>query len=81
MNIEICGQEYPVTDWVRTDRGETIPLVDVPMMSDYKWHLSCLESRMKHPDFYRTVLGEDVDAVIEDLKRKLETYTKTRETV
>ncbi len=66
---EIAGHDFPVTahfDWY----GQEIPLVDIPQVSEVKWHKMCLESRLKHPELYRD--NEDVDAMIEDLKKKIE---------
>ncbi|MGN0546474.1 MAG: hypothetical protein ACI4I3_04005 [Acutalibacteraceae bacterium] len=51
--------------------GQTVPLVDIPMMSDYKWQLDCLISRIEHREIYETLLHEDVDATINKLKKWL----------
>lgn len=68
---KISGREYPVAGYVKDDIFGTVPAVDVPVMSDYKWHLSCLNSRLENPEMYRTVLGEDVEATIAQLRECL----------
>ena len=50
-----------------------LPVVDIPMMSDYRWQLNCLKSRLEHPEIYAA--DEDVPAVIERLKRWLAEHT------
>lgn len=34
---EILGREYPVTGYVTAPRIGTVPLVDLPMLSDDEW--------------------------------------------
>lgn len=68
--MNIGGRDYPVIGYVSTRETGTVPLVDIPMMSDYKWDLECLESRKKHPEVYRK-MGEDVEAVIAKLERRI----------
>jgi hypothetical protein len=50
------------------------------MMSDYQWHLRCLESRLEsrleNPEAYREMLGEDVEAVIDRLRATIAEYEK-----
>ena len=72
--MNICGIDYPVIGVIEDERFGKLPLVDIPMMSDYKWHLNCLESRLQNPEIYRQVLGEDVDAVISNLRKTLAGY-------
>lgn len=67
---EIAGKEYPVTGVAKTDKFGKIPLVDIPMMSDLKWHKNCLKSRLENPEPYRS-MGEDVEAAIERLRRTI----------
>lgn len=71
--MKIGQREYPVVGHVESKQMGTVPLVDIPMMSDYKWHLSCLSSRLEIPELYRA-LGEDVEAVIADLRKTLAKY-------
>ncbi len=69
------GIFFPVSGYARVvdenkrPTGETIPIVDIPMMSDYKWQEECLKSRLEHPERYEK--SEDVQAVIEKIKRWL----------
>lgn len=75
---EIYGKKYPVKGHVRIiddqdmPTGETIPIVDIPMMSDYQWQLDALNSRLKTPELYRPY--EDVDAVIARLRKWLKEH-------
>lgn len=69
-NYNICGQDYPISGYQNIN-GQAVPLVDIPMMSDYKWQLDCLISRIEHREIYETLLHEDVDATINKLKKWL----------
>lgn len=71
--MKVGSREYPIVGYVTTNRRGTLPVVDTPMMSDYKWYLSCLNSRLENPDMYRTA-GEDVEAVIAELRKTLARY-------
>lgn len=73
--MKIGSREFPVIDYVTTKETGPVPLVDVPMMSDYKWQLSCLQSRLENPEPYRAI-GEDVEAVITDLRRWLAEHSE-----
>ena len=66
----ICGQGFPIIGY-NIVNGQTVPLVDIPMMSEYKWQLDCLNDRIKNREIYETLLHEDVDAEIEKLKKWL----------
>ena len=33
----ICGVDYPVAGWITSAEGQTLPLVDIPMMSDERY--------------------------------------------
>lgn len=68
VTYSIAGKEYPVTGYYNF-QGEMIPLVDIPMVSDYKWQSDCLKDRLEHPEKYRD--SEDVEATIEHLKKWL----------
>lgn len=73
--IEIGGRTFPIVGYARyKETGETIPLVDIPLMSDYKWQLSSLQSRLDHPEWYAAI-GEDVDTTIAQLRRWLEKHS------
>ena len=53
---EIDGCKYTVTRHIeRTEPngGEiSLPIVDIPMMSDEKWQELCRKSREEHPERY-----------------------------
>ena len=73
--IEFCGRSYPIIGYVDDPRTEEpVPLVDIHLMSDYKWQLQALQSRLDDPEMYRTGLGEDVEAVIAQLRKWLEEH-------
>lgn len=69
----IYGKEYPVVGHANVvDRGKvtrTVPIVDIPMMSDYKWQLGCLKSRLESPENYAD--SENVEEVIAKLRQWL----------
>lgn len=66
--IVIGGKTYPVVGYVKAPNAEnTVQLVDIKMMSDFRWQLNSLMSRINNPEVYRENLGEDVDAVIAEL--------------
>lgn len=48
----LTGKEYPVSAHVKFQGGGSVPLVDLPMMSDYTWQLGALKSRLEHPEVY-----------------------------
>lgn len=66
--MNIGGHNYPITGTVEHEKLGEIPIVDIHLMSDYEWHVSCLKSRLENPEVYREMLGEDVEAVIDRLK-------------
>ncbi len=79
--ITLCDTEFNIERYVKPDNQgnfETVPpdttgatpIVNIPMMSDYKWQKRCLEDRLKHPDKYENT--EDVKATIERLYKWLE---------
>lgn len=73
----IGGREYKVKEYIKmkTETGEQffVPELDIPMVSDYKWQLNCLKSRLEHPEYYETT--ENVPEVIERLKAWLSEHT------
>lgn len=71
--MKIGSREFPIVGYVKSKRFGTVPMVDIPMMSDYKWHLTCLNSRLKDPEMYRAS-GEDVEATIARLRETLAQY-------
>ena len=74
--MNIGGHNYPITGTVEHERLGEIPVVDIHLMSDYEWHVSCLKSRLENPEVYREMLGEDVEAVIDRLKATIAKYEK-----
>ncbi len=64
ITYNIGGEEYPVISFIE---GTLIPLVDIPMVSDYKWQYDCLIDRIKNRETYEAS-GEDVELSIEYLK-------------
>jgi len=74
--MEIGGRTFPVVGHVTSKTtGQKVPLVDIPMMSDYKWQLTSLQSRLDHPEWYAAI-GEDVNATIAQLRRWLEEHSE-----
>lgn len=74
--FKIGGREYPIVEYVPgLNRGQAVPLMAVPMMSDYKWQLDCLNDRLKHPGKYERY-GEDVGATIAHLRRWLDEHSE-----
>lgn len=76
MDMMINGQNYPITGIVEDEALGHVPIVDLHLMSDYEWRVSCLKSRLENPDMYRRVLGEDVDSVIAKLQAAIAKYRK-----
>lgn len=77
----INGKDFDIIGYVSTDvryKGKrvdkntpgAVPLLDIKMMSDFKWQYGCLMSRLKHPEHYENI-DADVNAVIEKLKQWL----------
>lgn len=76
---EINGKAYPITGYVDIVTGDpempmlnSVPLVDIPMMSDYRWQPGALQSRLEHPEVYED--KEDVQATIEYLRQWLKEH-------
>ena len=65
----LAGQDYPVTARVKMQGGLNVPLVDLPMMSDYAWQLGALKSRLEHPEVYAQF--EDVEETVAHLRQWL----------
>ena len=71
--VVLAGNHYPVIGYAKVtdEQGQSvdsIPILDVPQISDYEWHLLCLKSRLEHPERYP---DEDVPAVIKQINRYL----------
>ena len=65
----LAGQDYPVTARVKMQGGLNVPLVDLPMMSDYTWQLGALKNRLEHPEVYAQF--EDVEETVARLRQWL----------
>lgn len=71
---EINGQAYSTQAGIRSDvAGGYVPLVELPMMSDYQWQAKALEHRITHRENYEGC--EDVDGVIAQLRTWLAEHT------
>ena len=66
--MNIGGHNYPITGTVEHEKLGEIPIVDIHLMGDYEWHVSCLKSRLEN--------GEDVEAVIDQLRATIAEYEK-----
>ena len=74
--MNLGGHNYPITGTVEHEELGAVPIVDIHLMSDYEWHVSCLKSRLENPEAYREMLGEDVEAVIDRLRATIAEYEK-----
>lgn len=77
----INGKDFNIIGYVSTDaryKGKrvdkntpgAVPLLDIKMMSDFKWQYLSLMSRIENPEHYKDI-DEDVSAVIEKIKQWL----------
>ncbi len=65
----VPGVFLPVKEYaILPESGQAVPVIET--MSDYKWQLNCLNSRLKNPEKYREG-GEDVEATIAKLRQWL----------
>lgn len=64
------GREWDVVGWEAIEGVGVFPIVDVPLVSDYKWQLDALEDRLRHPERYEE--REDMAAVIQKIRTYLE---------
>lgn len=76
-SMTIAGREYPITGYIENGPLEKVPIVDIPMISDYKWQLECLKGRIANPELYRKY--EDVDVTIATLWAWLKEHGATDE--
>lgn len=74
------GKEFPIVGHARVMDGAKcvgfIPIVDVPMVSDYKWQLDCLNDRLEHPEKYAD--KEDLPATIARLRKWLSEHSEKK---
>ena len=73
----VGGREFPVVGHAKVmNRNRevvgTIPIVDIPQVSDYQWQLDCLNDRLEHPEKYESF--EDVEEHIAQLRQWLATH-------
>lgn len=59
---EILGREYPVTGYVTAPRIGTVPLVDLPMLSDDEWIRTARENAVHN---YTRKFGHPLESVEE----------------
>ncbi len=71
------GREWNVCGWEAIEGVGVFPILDLPMVSDYKWQLEALESRLRHPKQYEG--REDMAAAIGRLRKYLEENRETGE--
>jgi len=57
---KIADREYPIIGYVTSPQTGTVPLVDIPMMSDERWEELCRESAVKH---YTDAFGHAPESV------------------
>jgi len=69
----IGGRSYPVVGTVNSKTFGAVPLVDIPMMSDYRWQQKALQDRLEHPGKYR-LIGEDVEETISQLREWMDAH-------
>lgn len=50
--IEIFGKTYTITACINTADGRTIPVANIPVMSDDKWNELVAQAKAKHPELY-----------------------------
>ena len=77
--FEFGGKLHPVSGYAKDETGREIPVVDIPVVSDYDWQRSCLESRLRHPEANEP--NEDVESAIAKLRAWLEEHEPTRKEV
>ena len=51
-SCEIGGKEYPVTAVVDHPTLGTIPLANIPVLSDERWHELAAKAKAEHPERY-----------------------------
>lgn len=77
----VGGREYPVVGHAKVidqnrEVAGTIPIVDIPQVSDYQWQLNSLNDRLQHPEKY--ALFEDVEEHIAQLRQWLATHKEKK---
>ena len=67
MNVN--GFDFPVIREVEVSAGVAVPLLDIPMMSDEKWHEMARENAVHN---YRKIHGREPETVEEAVKEQHE---------
>lgn len=62
--IEARGMSFPVIGQVKRKSGETVPLIEINMMSDERWQQLATEGAVKH---FREWYGREPETVQEAL--------------
>lgn len=79
----IIGKEFSIVGYaaLTNNKGEvtqdTLPIVDLPWVSDYKRQFDCLVDRLEHPEKYAAF--EDVEERILHLKKWLLDHAESKE--
>lgn len=63
----IAGTTYTVEEY-----AQGVPVIELKMMSDYKWQLRYLQSRLQHPELYD---GEEVQQTTAKLVQWLKEHS------
>jgi len=71
--MKIGGRSYPIVGTVNSKAFGAVPLVDIPMMSDYRWQQKALQDRLEHSEKYR-LIGEDVEETISQLREWMDAH-------
>ena len=71
--MKILGRSYPVLGQIKVkDSDRTIPLVDMPMVSDEQWNKGSAENAVQN---YRKEFGRDpesIDQAVEWQRRRVD---------
>lgn len=62
MTYEILGKAYPVVGYVTAPQIGTVPLVDLPMMSDEEWNRTARENAVHN---YTRKFGHPPESIAE----------------
>lgn len=57
--MKINGIDYPVVGEVKSEKlGKTLPVLDIPIISDERWDELVAEQKTKHGDRYKVKTPE-----------------------
>lgn len=55
------GHEFPVAEQIQIPETQiTVPVLDIPLMSDDRWQKKAMEARREHPEYYAEYEKENV---------------------